>query len=269
VVPRIRVNPTSVTRGQTVSVSVTDFGPNQTVRVRWLIGSTWTQVGTITTNASGDGGTTVLVPANASEGTNKVRGDSPTHAAQTSAVTVSVPQTPSVTLSDLRVTVGQPVSVTAEHFPARAVLSLTWTRPGGSTVSVGTIVTDGAGTAIGAFGVPATEGGSGATLTVSAPGGASASVTLEVAPRIAVSPGTVSPGDAVTVTLRGYGKGEVVRIRWLVNGSWITVGTVTTSNTGSASLTVTVPANAAMGPNAVRGDGAVFRQQTNAVTVVP
>ncbi|MGH3583666.1 MAG: hypothetical protein ACRDUB_18910, partial [Mycobacterium sp.] len=78
---RIRVNPTSVARGQTVSVSVTDFGSNETVRVRWLLGSTWTQVGTITTNASGAGSTTVVVPNTAAEGTNKVRGDSPTHAA--------------------------------------------------------------------------------------------------------------------------------------------------------------------------------------------
>jgi len=71
----------------------------------------------------------------------------------------------------------------------------------------------------------------------------------------------------VTVSLRGYGKTETVRIRWLVAGSWVTVATVTTSNTGSATVSVTVPATADAGPNAVRGDGTVFRQQTNAVIV--
>jgi hypothetical protein len=55
----------------------------------------------------------------------------------------------------------------------------------------------------------------------------------------------------------------------MVNGSWVTVATITTSNTGSANVIVTVPANATLGQNSVRGDGAVFRQQTNAVTVVP
>jgi hypothetical protein len=263
------VNPTSVTNGQTVNVSVTDFGPSETVRVRWLIGASWTQVGTITTNASGDGSTTVVVPSSAGEGTNKVRGDSPTHAAQTSAVTVSAPLPLSVELSDLRVTVGQPVGVSAEHFPPNAALTLTWRRPGGSTVALSGLTTDETGSATGSFTVPASEGGGGAQLIVSAPGGASVSVTLEVAPRISVSPGSVSRGQAVTVTLRGYGKGETVRIRWLVNGSWVTVGTVTASNTGSASVTVTVPANADLGQNSVRGDGTVFRQQTNAVTVVP
>jgi hypothetical protein len=262
------VNPANVSNGQTVSVSVTDFGANEAVRVRWLIGSSWTQVGTITTNASGDGSTTVIVPVTAAEGTNKVRGDSPTHAAQTSAVTVSVPLPPSVRLDALRVTVGQVVGVSAEHFPANTALSLTWRRPGGSTVALSGITTDENGNATGIFSVPATEGGTGSQVTVSA-GSTSVSVTLEVAPRISVSPGTVSPGDAVTVTLRGYGKGETVRIRWLVNGSWVTVGTVTTSNTGSAVVTVTVPTSAAIGPNAVRGDGTVFRQQTNAVMVGP
>ena len=60
-----------------------------------------------------------------------------------------------------------------------------------------------------------------------------------------------------------------MRIRWLVNGSWVTIATVVTSNTGSANVDVTVPANASLGENSVRGDGTEFRQQTNAVTVEP
>ncbi|MGH2550924.1 MAG: hypothetical protein ACRDHN_16150, partial [Thermomicrobiales bacterium] len=267
--PRLRVSPTSVTRGQPVTVSVSDFGPTESVRVRWLIGSTWTTVGAITTNASGAGSTIVVVPSSAAIGANKVRGDSPTHAAQTGAVTVSVPLPPSVELSALRVSVGQSISVTAEHFPASSSLTMTWRRPGGSTVDLGTMMTDGTGAASGSFIVPATEGGLGSQVTIRAANGASVAVSLEVAPRIGVSPSTVSSGQAVTVTLRGYGKGETVRIRWLVNGTWVTVGTVTTSNTGNASITVTVPANANLGQNSVRGDGAVFRQQTNGVTVVP
>ena len=94
-------------------------------------------------------------------------------------------------------------------------------------------------------------------------------VDFEVAPRIKVIPSTVSPGQTVDVSLRGFGKRESVRIRWLVNGSWVTIATVVTSNTGSANVDVTVPANADLGQNSVRGDGAEFRQQTNAVTVEP
>lgn len=92
---------------------------------------------------------------------------------------------------------------------------------------------------------------------------------FEVAPRIKVIPAEVSAGQTVEVSLRGFGKGETVRIRWLVDGVWVQIATVTTSNTGSANLTVTVPADVDPGANKVRGDGPQFRAQTNAVTVVP
>jgi hypothetical protein len=255
-----------VTRGQSVVVSVSGFGPSETVRVRWLLGTTWTQVGTITTAGNGGGSLAITVPATAAEGTNKVRGDSPTRAAQTSAVTVVVPQPPAVELSATRVIVGQSVTFNAEHFPANDIVSVVWRRPGGSTVDLGTASTNQNGAATGAFTVPATEGGAGSQITVES-GSTSVVLTIEVAPRITVSPVTVSRGQAVTVSLRGYGKNETVRIRWLVNGSWVTVATVATSNTGSATVTVTVPANASSGQNSVRGDGSVFRQQTNAVIV--
>jgi hypothetical protein len=70
------------------------------------------------------------------------------------------------------------------------------------------------------------------------------------------------------VSLRGYGKQEVISIRWQVKGHWIVVAMITTSNTGSADVTVAVPPNAKIGKNFVRGDGTIFRQQTSAVTVV-
>lgn len=245
---------------------MTGFGANEVTRVRWLVEGTWRSVGNLTTDANGAGSLSVIVPSDATVGANKVRADSPTHAAQTGAVTVSIPLPPAVELSALRVSVGQTVSVTAAHFPANTSVALTWRRPGGSTVSLGSVMTDQNGTASSSFTVPATEGGTASRVTAAA-GGVSVTVTVEVASRIIVTPGTVSRGQAVTVTLSGYAKGEVVRIRWLINGSWITVGTVTTSNTGGASISVTVPANATAGQNSVRGDGTVFRQQTNAVTV--
>jgi hypothetical protein len=183
-------------------------------------------------------------------------------------VTVVVPLPPSVELDTVRMSVGSAVGFDVAHFPANTSLTITWKRPGGSTVSLGSAAVDGTGAASGTFTVPATEGGTGSTVTFTA-GGASVTVSVEVLTRIIVSPSTVSPGQAVTVILRGYAKGETVRIRWLVNGSWVTVGTVTVSNTGSATVTVNVPANASAGQNSVRGDGTVFRQQTNAVTVTP
>jgi hypothetical protein len=53
-----------------------------------------------------------------------------------------------------------------------------------------------------------------------------------------------------------------------VIGAWVRVATDTTSNTGGALVSVIVPAGAPLGQNSVRGDGTLFRQQTNAVTVI-
>lgn len=265
--PRIYVVPTDVVPGQQVTVSVTNFSPTELVRIRWKIGSTWTLVGSITTDASGAGSTTINVPANAAAGANSVRGDGATLAQQTNAVIVTIPGPPSVELSTTRGVVNSGVGYAIENFPPSSPVTVTWRRPGGSTAVVGSTTTDGDGVAEGSIVVPGTNGGTGNTIIFSS-GGTSVSITFDVAPRIKVIPSTVSAGETVEVSLRGYAKGESVRIRWLVNGSWVTVATVTTSNTGSANVNVTVPANAPDGSTSVRGDGTVFRQQTNAVTVV-
>jgi hypothetical protein len=265
--PRLRVAPAAVVPGQSVTVSVSGFGARESVRVRWLIGTRWTDVGTITTGADGTGSAQVVVPNNASAGANKIRGDSPTAAAQTGTINVSIPGPASGSLSANRGTVNSKVGFSLSNFTPSATVTITWKRPGGSAVEVGstTISSDGAGA--GSFPVPATTGGI-STVTFS-DGTKSATVQFEVAPRIKVTPSPVAPGDTVDVSLRGYGKKESVRIRWLVDGQWVTVATVTTSNTGSANVSVTVPENASEGSNSVRGDGTTYRQQTNAVMVVP
>ena len=78
---------------------------------------------------------------------------------------------------------------------------------------------------------------------------------------------TGARGQSVDVSLRGFGRTEAVRVRWLVNGNYVLLTTVTTSNTGSANVNVTIPAGATVGANTVRGDGTDFRAQTNAAMV--
>jgi hypothetical protein len=266
--PKIVVSPSSVVPGQQISVSVSNFGASEAVRVRWKVNGSWVQVGTFTTDGTGAGSTAVTVPANAAAGLNSVRADSATKAQQTNAVTVTVPGPVAVELSTTRAIVGSTITFDASNFGSNASIAITWKRPGGSSVNLGPVTAGSDGSATGSFTVPATEGGTGSRVVFSSTRG-TVTINFEVAPRIQVTPGTVSAGDSVSVSLRGYGKKEVVRIRWKVNGSWVTVATVTTSNTGSANVTVQVPANANVGQNSVRGDGTVFRQQTNAVTVVP
>jgi hypothetical protein len=253
--------------GQLVAVSLSGFGANEPVLVRWLVGSKWTPVGTIATDGSGNASAQVVVPSSASSGANKVRGDGDTKAAQTGAVTVAVPGPATASLSSSRGTVNSTVSFSLSNFSPNATVTVTWRRPGGSSQVIGSATVTNAGTGAGTVAVPATTGG---INTVSFSDGVkSATTQFEVVPRIKVIPGVVSPGETIDVSLRGYAKGESVRIRWLINGKWVTVAVATTSNTGSANIEVTVPDRAASGPNSVRGDGTVNRQQTNAVLVVP
>ncbi len=207
----------------------------------------------------------MIVPANAPAGSTSVRGDGTAFAAQTNAVTVVVPQPPAVTLDPVRGTVNTDVAYTVANFPANAAGTITWRRTSGSIIDIGTFQTNASGAATGSFEVPATPGGAGQVITFTS-GTVSKTATYEVAPRIKVETGF--RGQVVDVSLRGFGRVETVRIRWLINGSWVQVGQTTTSNTGSANVNVTIPSGAVIGANSVRGDGTTFAAQTNAATVI-
>jgi hypothetical protein len=135
--------------------------------------------------------------------------------------------------------------------------------------AVGSISTDVIGRSEGAFVVPAAPMGN-HTVKVTSPYGPQASATFTVKPRIKLIPNAgLKRGLTVNVSLRGYAKYEVVRIRWKKGTSWVEVGQVKTSGTGSANVYVKVPTFAVDGLNSVRGDGSYGHAQTNAVYVGP
>ncbi len=88
VVPRIKITPATVGRGQSVSVSLRGFAKKETVRIRWKRGGSWVELATVLTSNTGSANTTVPVPAWAEDGATSVRGDGPVARAQTNAVTV-------------------------------------------------------------------------------------------------------------------------------------------------------------------------------------
>jgi hypothetical protein len=265
VAPRIKVTLDTVVPGQTVNVSLRGFAKQENVRVRWLVNDRYIELTTVTTSNTGSANVDVIVPATAPSGPTSVRGDGTQFRAQTNAVDVVAPAgQPSASLTPTRGTVNTHTDYAISNFPANATVSIAWQRTSGSLIDLGTVQTDGSGAASGTIRVPATPGG--AQLVHFTSGAISAAASYEVAPRIKVlDSGAV--GDQVTVSLRGFGKNETVRIRWYANGQWLTVGTVTTSNTGSAHATVTIPVGAESGFNSVRGDGTEFRAQTNVALV--
>lgn len=170
------------------------------------------------------------------------------------------PVPPAAVVPVARGTVNGVAGYSLAYFPIGATVAMTWDgKP------FGTATTGGDGTLASTFVVPATPLGS-HTVRWTA-GSWSASASFEVVPRIKVSPGTVSRGQTVNVSLRGFSKKETVRIRWKRGGSYVELARVLTSNTGSANVSITVPSWAVDGATSVRGDGAVGRAQTNGITI--
>jgi hypothetical protein len=89
VVPRIKLTPSTVARGQTVNVSLRGYAAREVVRIRWKKDSTWVEVGRVTTSSTGSANINVVVPSFVPKGATSVRGDGSYGRAQTNAVTVS------------------------------------------------------------------------------------------------------------------------------------------------------------------------------------
>jgi murein DD-endopeptidase MepM/ murein hydrolase activator NlpD len=173
----------------------------------------------------------------------------------------------SVSIAPIRSTVNNWITYQINGMPANTTGDVRWRRLSGSTFSVGTFATNNSGRASGTFRVPATPGGPDQLVSFVA-GGMTLTATFDVAPRIKVVTSPGQRGGVVDVSLRGYAKQEVVRIRWYrPNVGWVQLATLTTSNTGSANISMAVPNWAPDGANKVRGDGTVFRQQTNAAMI--
>jgi hypothetical protein len=167
---------------------------------------------------------------------------------------------PSASLTATTGTVNATVGYQLARYPFEVPVSIKW-----DGASIGSVTTSKEGTATGSLFVPASPMGT-HKLTFST-GHWTASATYTVKPRIKLIPSTVSRGQTVNVSLRGYAKYELVRIRWKKGTSWVEVGRVTTSSTGSANMYIKVPTWAPAGTNSVRGDGSYGHAQTNAVYV--
>jgi hypothetical protein len=168
---------------------------------------------------------------------------------------------PSLFLSSLRTTVDTVISLQGSNFPISQPVKITW-RGG----VVGTVTSDAQGNVSGAFKIPAAPMGD---YPLGLDGGPNWKVAsaVTIVPRVKVLPGSAGRGETVKVSLRGFAKGETVRVRWKKGNGWAELGRVTMSSTGSGELWVPVPIWVPDGASSVRGDGTVGRAQTNAVFI--
>lgn len=173
----------------------------------------------------------------------------------------AVPSGPlAVTLNKTRGTVNIWLGVTVTGFSPGQQIDIQW-----KGVTKAQTTANENGSAYVRMRVPAAPLGDYTVRAVS--GSRSASATFTIAPRVKVIPGSASRGETVDVSLRGFGKKETVRIRWIRDGRYVDLITVLTSNTGSANVDVEVPSWVPDGPTKVRGDGPIARAQTNAFVV--
>lgn len=268
IIPRIEPVTDPAARGATVDIAAFGFTPNSTITISWDRGTEIIPLGSGTSNAQGSATVPITIPGFPDGTFLSIHArDGATGEAYASLEVQGGPPvgTPDAQLTTTRTTVNVSVGYTLTGFPPASDVQITWIRASLGTIALGTVTTDLMGNASGAFPVPAATGGlQGVRFSTT---GATVDVPFEIVPRIKVTPATVARGANVDVSLRGYGKKEVVRIRWKQGSNWVTVATVTTSNTGSANVTVAVPAWVPDGTTSVRGDGTVFRAQTNAITV--
>jgi hypothetical protein len=159
-------------------------------------------------------------------------------------------------------TVNQSIPFTINRFPQNPAVTIYFDGQ-----QIGSVGTNLYGTGVGSFTVPAAPKGQHTVKFYRF--GRQASDTFTIKPRIKIIPNeNIARGQTVNVSLRGFNKQEIVRIRWKLGSSWVQIAQVTTSNTGSANINVKVPTFAPNGPNSVRGDGNKGgAAQTNAVTV--
>jgi hypothetical protein len=169
-------------------------------------------------------------------------------------------QAPYNTLINTTGTVGSLINFYLYRYPLNVTVTVRY-----DGVAIGSVHTSSAGDAAGNVKVPASIMG---PHTVKFTYGSWASqATYTVKPRIKVTPTTVSRGQIVNISLRGYKGYEPVKIRWKKGDTFVQVAVVTTSSTGSANVGVVVPSFVPDGTTSVRGDGVYGHAQTNAVTV--
>jgi hypothetical protein len=167
---------------------------------------------------------------------------------------------PFTTVNATNGTVNSTLNYTVHRYPVHVTVNTRWD----GTV-IDSVVTGNNAAGSGNFKIPAAP--IGPHLLQFKYGKWVSSVVFTIKPRIKIIPSGVARDQTVNVSLRGFAKQEVVKIRWKKGPSWVQIAQVTTSNTGSANINVKVPKFVPDGATSVRGDGPVAAAQTNAVTV--
>ena len=220
------VIPETARPGDVVDVRLGGMAPGSRVIFRYE----GTYIGGDTVDANGRANRKFTVPASA-KGPHQIT-------AKNEFETLAKPITigPAIWASPSSVVVGDSIKVTMKGLGSRESVRVTFDGR-----AMGTITASSSGTATLTFTVPATAGGS-KTVRATGSTGSSLSKIVSVNASGVLTNGPVGPSVPAQITLRGFGKSEVVSFRWdAPDGAEL--GSKTMSTTGSGSATVTLPAD--------------------------
>ncbi|MFB9071572.1 choice-of-anchor G family protein [Citricoccus parietis] len=253
----LSVSPGTVVPGDEVTVDGSGYPPSAEVDVQLLDPAGEPVPGTATTGASDENGdftTTITVPQGTEPGAFEVEGVSG-DVAETAPLTVedAVEAGPAdLSVSPGTVAPGEDVTVDGSGYPPSAEVDVQLLDPAGAPVpgTATTVTSDENGDFTTTITVPeGTEPGAFEVEGVSGDVAETAPLTVESADEVgpadlSVSPGTVAPGEDVTVDGSGYPPNAEVEVQLLdPEGNPVpgTESAVTTDENGDFETTITVP----------------------------
>ena len=270
----VTLTPGTITAGGTLGVHATGFIPGETVTVG-LVGSNLAAVTLLSAIAGTSGSVaiaTLTVPSYVPAGSYQlvVSGQTSGRVARgTLIIQAPAPATPLVSIVGItpvngvyNVSPGGLIELAGSNLPGGAAVTLVLTGSNGtSTLAVVHVASNGTLAPVGIT-IPAVTQEGGYTLHLVIAGQSVASVKIQVArlaPKLAVSGGTLSPGAAITVSGTGFAPGEQIVLA--LNGSALVTrpSTVLADGRGSFSVAVTVPGTLGNGLNTITASGAASR----------
>ncbi len=160
-------------------------------------------------------------------------------ATATTATTAATPTgTASLTLSATSGGVGSPTTLTGTGFAPGETVRFFWDST--ATPLLGTATATTSGGVSRTLTVPDSVRGAHPVIARGATSGRQGQATFTVTPRLLRTPTQAAPGATMTITVKGFGPSEGVKLTWLTTTGSV-LGTATTNTVGTGTVTITLP----------------------------
>lgn len=134
--------------------------------------------------------------------------------------------------------VGSSVTVSGSGYASGETVRIYWNSH--STSPIATVTASG-GSFSTTIAVPETPRGSYQVMTTGTTSGKQEAAPFSVSPSLARVPTSGPVGTQISVTVRGFGANEQVRLNW-ISATGVVLGTATTNALGTGTTTITIPA---------------------------